>query len=108
MRLYIIRHADPDYEKGTITPIGHKEAIALSYRLKSEKINKIFSSPLKRAIDTMLYTEKITKIKGSIIDWVKEIDDWYKINAPFILFSIKILLDFLINKTLFNNSIKNL
>ncbi len=29
MRLYIIRHADPDYPNNTITPEGHLEAQAL-------------------------------------------------------------------------------
>lgn len=28
MRLYIIRHADPDYPNNTITPAGHLEAKA--------------------------------------------------------------------------------
>ena len=49
MRLYIIRHADPDYENDTITPAGHLEAQALSVRLKGEGINKIFCSPAGRA-----------------------------------------------------------
>lgn len=30
MRLYIIRHADPDYPNNTITPEGHLEAQALA------------------------------------------------------------------------------
>lgn len=30
MRLYIIRHAEPDYENDTITAEGHKQAEALA------------------------------------------------------------------------------
>ena len=33
MRLYIIRHADPDYKNDTITVFGHKDAQALAKRL---------------------------------------------------------------------------
>ena len=30
MRIYIIRHGDPDYEHDTLTPRGEKEALALA------------------------------------------------------------------------------
>jgi probable phosphoglycerate mutase len=34
MRLMIVRHGDPDYEKDSLTPAGWKEAEALSERMK--------------------------------------------------------------------------
>ncbi|MCA1595762.1 MAG: histidine phosphatase family protein, partial [Chloroflexi bacterium] len=56
MRLYIIRHADPDYPNNTITEDGHKEARALADRLAAEKLDRIYCSPMGRAIDTARYT----------------------------------------------------
>lgn len=40
MRLYIIRHADPDYPNNTITPEGHLEAQALAKRLSSHGLDQ--------------------------------------------------------------------
>ncbi|GIP30989.1 histidine phosphatase family protein [Paenibacillus sp. J2TS4] len=76
MRLYIIRHADPDYENGTITPEGHLEAKALAERLEDEGIDEIFCSPLNRAIHTMQYTARRLTIKPAIVPWFKELEDW--------------------------------
>lgn len=74
MRLYIIRHADPDYEKGTITEHGHQEAAALAHRMKYEGIDQIYCSSMQRAIDTMDYTQKITGIKPQMCDWMREVE----------------------------------
>lgn len=72
MRLYIIRHGDPDYENNTITTEGHKEAAALSKRLSSQGLDRIFCSPLGRAIDTMKYTTDILHLNYEIEDWLYE------------------------------------
>ncbi len=73
MRLYIIRHADPDYENNTITPDGHKEAEALAKYLHAEGINKIYTSPIPRAKLTMEYTAKVTGLDYSILEWTREL-----------------------------------
>jgi probable phosphoglycerate mutase len=75
MRLYIIRHADPDYINGTITERGHKEAQALSERLEKEGITSIYSSPLERAVHTMQYTADRLNLDYHILDWAEEIPD---------------------------------
>lgn len=72
MRLYIIRHADPDYPNNTITEDGHKEAIALSKRLASHGLDKIYCSPLGRAIDTAKYTCELLGLEYSIEEWTRE------------------------------------
>ena len=82
MRLYIIRHADPDYEKGTITERGHREAEALSRRLEKEGISSIYTSPVNRAVHTMEYTADRLGLGYEILDWAEEIPDW-KINLPY-------------------------
>lgn len=73
MRLYIIRHADPDYENNTITEDGHKEAKALAKRLASHGIDKIYCSPFGRAIDTMKYTSELLNLDYNIENWTKEL-----------------------------------
>ncbi|GKX30225.1 hypothetical protein SH1V18_27050 [Vallitalea longa] len=73
MRLYIIRHAEPDYKNDTITDDGHKQAKALAKRLNKEGITRIYCSPLGRAIDTMKYTAKLMDIEPKILEWTREI-----------------------------------
>lgn len=73
MRLYIIRHADPDYPNNTITEHGHKEAQALATRLAREGLDRIYCSPLGRAIDTMRYTADLLSCEATIEDWTKEL-----------------------------------
>lgn len=73
MRLYIIRHADPDYENNTITGFGHKEANALAKRLEKEQIDRIYCSKMQRAIDTMKYTLDRTGITPVMCDWMNEV-----------------------------------
>jgi broad specificity phosphatase PhoE len=75
LRLYIIRHAEPDYEHNTITKKGHQEAKALSKRLKYEGLTRIYSSPLGRAIHTAEYTAKTTGLKMKVEDWTHELSD---------------------------------
>lgn len=74
MRLHIIRHADPDYQNNTITPAGHLEARALAERLKSYGVDRIYSSPLGRAVDTMRYTADLLGLAPNIEEWTREVD----------------------------------
>ena len=72
MILYIIRHADPDYENNTITPFGWEEAHALADWLKDKPIDKIYTSPMGRAIDTAAPTCKIKGMESTILPWTAE------------------------------------
>lgn len=76
MRIYLIRHADPDYQNRTITEAGHLEANALAKRLKSEGINRIYVSPLRRAFHTMKYTTDLLGLDHEELEWVQEIRDF--------------------------------
>jgi broad specificity phosphatase PhoE len=73
MRLYLIRHGDPDYEKDVLTPAGILEAKALAKRLEKEGIDEIYYSPLGRARETMSYTAQLTGIKPELLEWTEEI-----------------------------------
>ena len=75
MRLYIIRHAEPDYEHNTITKKGRQEAKALGRRLKKEGLTRIYSSPLGRALHTAEYTSKITGLKIKVEPWTRELSE---------------------------------
>lgn len=82
MRLYIIRHADPDYENNTITSKGHLEAKALAKRLANYNLTKIYNSPLGRAVHTMQYTSELTGIKSETQDWTQELA-WLEVDTPY-------------------------
>ncbi len=73
MRLFIIRHADPDYPNNTITPAGHLEARALSVRLAKLGLDHIYSSPLGRAVDTARYTADTLRKPVTIEPWTAEL-----------------------------------
>lgn len=73
MRLFIIRHADPDYPNNTITPAGHLEAKALAVRMKRLKPDQIFTSPLGRAQDTARYTADALSMTPIIQPWMAEL-----------------------------------
>lgn len=72
MKLYIIRHADPDYENDTITEFGRQEAHALAEHLKDIKIDKIYSSPFGRAVATAMPTCAVKGLEPEILPWIAE------------------------------------
>ncbi|MEX0744140.1 MAG: histidine phosphatase family protein [Phycisphaeraceae bacterium] len=76
MRLYIIRHADPDYANDTITARGHEEALALADRLASVQIDHLYSSPMGRAQATASYTARQKGMTPTILDWTAELGHW--------------------------------
>lgn len=58
MRIFIVRHGDPDYVNDTLTEKGIREATLLAERLKREKIDYWYSSPLGRAKDTCMISAR--------------------------------------------------
>jgi hypothetical protein len=79
MRLYIIRHADPDYVNGTITLNGHREASVLAEHLKTLAIDEIYSSPMGRARHTAQYSANQLGLPVQIEEWSKELEKvWFE------------------------------
>jgi broad specificity phosphatase PhoE len=74
MKLYLIRHGDPDYENDTLTERGHMEARALVAYLKNEGIQQVVSSPLGRAQDTARYTAEALGLEVTTEPWMAELD----------------------------------
>lgn len=72
MRILIVRHADPDYVNDSITKKGVKEAKLLAERLKKEKIDAIYCSPLGRAKKTASYTLNARNECAETFEWLRE------------------------------------
>ncbi len=73
MRLYFIRHADPDYSTDTLTPRGKREAEALSDYLGTLNLDRMYTSPMGRARETASYTSAKTGIPSVVLDWTAEL-----------------------------------
>ncbi len=67
MRLLIIRHGDPDYANDTLTEKGKKEAQLLAERLKKERVDYIYSSPLGRAKNTAMYAANALNMENEVV-----------------------------------------
>lgn len=72
MRLYIIRHGDPDYKNDTITELGHKQAVALAEWFNKIKLDEIYTSSMGRAKDTAKYTCERQNITPVVLPWTSE------------------------------------
>ena len=58
MKLYLIRHGEPNYKDNCLTPMGHLQAEALARRLEKggKKYSAIYSSNYGRAVETAEHT----------------------------------------------------
>jgi probable phosphoglycerate mutase len=72
MELWIVRHADPDYEHDTITEKGEREAMLLAERLCREDFAAIYCSPFGRAQKTASYTLEKLGRTAETLDWLCE------------------------------------
>ena len=45
MRIVLVRHGEPNYEKDCLTELGIRQAEAAAERLSGEGIDAVFSSP---------------------------------------------------------------
>ena len=72
MRLVIIRHADPDYAKDSLTEKGWREAEFLSDRISRMNVKAFYVSPLGRARDTASVTLNKMKREAEVLPWLRE------------------------------------
>ncbi len=77
MRLYIIRHAEPDYPRDALTTRGHAQARALAHRLSKLEIDQVYSSPMNRALETARYTAERLGLDVRVESWTRELEDWW-------------------------------
>jgi len=72
MRIIMIRHGDPDYEKDSLTEKGWKEAALLSERILKLDVTDFYVSPLGRAKDTASLTLKKMNRTATECQWLRE------------------------------------
>jgi len=77
MRLWLIRHADPDYANDALTPKGHVQARLLAEALLSAPLDAIYVSPLGRAQLTARYTLERRGETAVTLDWLAELRGGY-------------------------------
>ena len=82
MILYIARHGESRGNTGEDTgpdPVlsekGHLQAELLGKRMKDKKVDRIFSSPLKRAVQTAEHTAEFKNMSVEILDDCYEVED---------------------------------
>lgn len=73
MILYLIRHAEPDYETDTITETGKKQAAMLGKWFKEIPLDAIYHSSMGRAEMTASYIAKEKNMSLTPLDWAREI-----------------------------------
>ena len=72
MLFYYIRHGDPIYRPNSLTPLGQRQAEAVSKRLALHGLDKIYSSPSERALQTAMPTCEVLKQEPEILDFTNE------------------------------------
>ena len=83
MNIYIIRHAEPDYEHDTLTEKGWREAELLSRRLSKIQNASYYVSPLGRARDTASLTLKAVGREAEVCPWLREFDKGYQVSTQY-------------------------
>ena len=72
MRLMIIRHGDPDYERDSLTEKGWREAAFLADRIARLDVKEFYVSPLGRARDTASLTLEKMGRTATVCPWLRE------------------------------------
>ena len=72
MKLYIVRHGDPDYAADCLTERGRREAELLADRLEKLDFAAIYVSPLGRARETAQATLGRLGRQGETKEWLRE------------------------------------
>ena len=75
MKLYIIRHADPDYENDTITPTGVREAQELGRRAASLGLTHLYTSPFQRTRQTARHIADACGLEPVVLEWTHELNE---------------------------------
>ena len=74
MKLLLIRHGDPDYEKDSLTEKGRREAECLSDLLRGWDITEFYTSPYGRAKETASIAMKDMERTAEVLPWLREFD----------------------------------
>ena len=72
MKLYIVRHGDPDYALDSLTERGRREAELLAEKLETMDFAAVYVSPLGRARETAEATLRRLGRQGETKEWLRE------------------------------------
>lgn len=72
MEVWIVRHAEPDYEHDSITEKGEREAKLLADRLSQYEFSAVYVSPMGRARKTASYYLEKTGRTAEVLNWLHE------------------------------------
>lgn len=73
MKVYFIRHGNPDYTTDTLTEKGKEQAKLLSENIQGLGINRIYQSTMGRAQETAAYSAEKLGITPVTLEWTQEI-----------------------------------
>lgn len=73
MYLYLIRHAQPDYEHDSITENGKLQAEKLAQWFGDIKVDELYHSSMGRATQTASYLAKKLGLVPKSLDWAREV-----------------------------------
>ena len=79
MLFFYIRHGDPIYHPDSLTPLGCRQAEAVSKRLARYGLDKIYSSTSNRAIMTSTPTCELLKLEPELVDFANEKHVWQEL-----------------------------
>ena len=80
MKIIFIRHAEPDYNKDSLTQKGWKEAKLLSERIKKWNVTRCYVSPQGRAKDTASFSLKELNMEAITLPFLHEFS--YRVTDP--------------------------
>ena len=72
MRILLIRHGDPDYQRDGLSEKGKREVLLLRDRLIRLPLSGFYTSPLGRARDTAEPSLRAFGYEASVLSWLQE------------------------------------
>ena len=81
MILYYVRHGDPIYNPDSLTPLGERQAEAVSKRFSVYGLDKIYASTSNRAILTAKPTCEVLKLEPELLDFANEGYAWQELTV---------------------------
>lgn len=73
MRIYFVRHGEPDYAHDCLTERGRAQAALAAERLRDEGIEELWSSPLGRARETAEAASAALGLPVRTLDFMREV-----------------------------------
>ena len=66
MLFFFVRHGDPCYDPDSLTPLGLHQAEAIGRRLARYGVDRVYASPMKRAMQSTTARHSDEKIRKKV------------------------------------------